>query len=75
MARKSGYNPEIVTNLAIYCALAGLAGAKLLMFAFDWRYYWQKPSEMFSISTLQAAGVYQGGLALRRARRVTPFCL
>ena len=64
LARKAGYNQETVTNLAIYCALSGLAGAKLLMFAFDWRYYWQKPSEMFSLATLQAAGVYQGGLVL-----------
>lgn len=64
LSRKAGFNPETITNLAIYCALSGLAGAKLLMFAFDWRYYWQKPAEIVSISTLQAAGVYQGGLVL-----------
>lgn len=64
LAKKAGYNPETITNLAIYCALSGLAGAKLLMFAFDWRYYWQKPTDIFSIATLQAAGVYQGGLLL-----------
>ena len=33
-----------VTNLAIYCALAGMAGAKLLMFVFDWRTYLLNPS-------------------------------
>ena len=64
LAAKAGLKPESVTNLAIYCALAGMAGAKLLMFVFDWRTYLLHPSEIFTISTLQAAGVYQGGLLL-----------
>lgn len=64
LARKAGLNSEKITNLAIYCAIAGMAGAKLFMFAFDWREYLAKPSELFSLSTLQAAGVYQGGLIL-----------
>jgi phosphatidylglycerol:prolipoprotein diacylglycerol transferase len=50
-----------ITNLVIYCALAGLAGAKLFMFIFDWRVFWNEPREIFSLSTLRAAGVYQGG--------------
>jgi phosphatidylglycerol:prolipoprotein diacylglycerol transferase len=60
LARRSGLNPELITNLAVYVALAGLAGAKLLMIAFD------RPnlSEIFSLATLQAAGVFQGGLIL-----------
>ena len=47
-------------NLGIYCALAGIAGAKLLMIVLDpavrdnWR-------EIFSLSTLQAAGIFYGG--------------
>ena len=64
LAAKAGLKSESVTNLAIYCALAGMAGAKLLMFVFDWRTYLLHPSEIFTISTLQAAGVYQGGLSL-----------
>jgi len=36
LARRSGINPELVTNLAVYCALAGIAGAKILMIIFDW---------------------------------------
>lgn len=64
LARKAGLNSEKITNLAIYCAIAGMAGAKLLMFVFDWRDYLARPSEIFSLSTLQAAGVYQGGLIL-----------
>ena len=53
-----------VTNLAVYCALAGMVGAKLLMFVFDWKMYADDPSQIFTFSTLQAAGVYQGGLLL-----------
>ncbi len=59
LARKGGLDPEKVTNLAVYVALAGLIGAKLLMIAFDW-----PDIQIFSISTLQAAGVFQGGLIL-----------
>src|SRR5579864_7175814 len=61
LARRAKLPPEPVTNLAIYCALAGLAGAKLFMILFDWRSYWNDPASLFSLSTLQAAGVYQGG--------------
>jgi phosphatidylglycerol---prolipoprotein diacylglyceryl transferase len=64
LARRSGLNPELVTNLAVYCALAGLLGAKILMIAFDWRDFAAQPSQIFSLSTLQAAGVFQGGLVL-----------
>jgi phosphatidylglycerol---prolipoprotein diacylglyceryl transferase len=52
-------DPEKVTNLAVYVALAGLIGAKLLMIVFDW-----PDIQIFSLSTLQAAGVFQGGLIL-----------
>lgn len=62
LARRSGMQPELITNLAVYCALAGLLGAKILMIIFDWGDP-QKPP-IFSLSTLQAAGVWQGGLVL-----------
>jgi phosphatidylglycerol:prolipoprotein diacylglycerol transferase len=62
LAKKSGLNPEQVTNLGIYAALAGLAGAKLMMFVVHFDYYRQNPGEIFSLSTLQAGGVYYGGL-------------
>jgi phosphatidylglycerol---prolipoprotein diacylglyceryl transferase len=60
LAVKAGLNQEFVMNLGIYCALAGIVGAKLLMIALDptvrdnWR-------EIFSLSTLQAAGIFYGG--------------
>jgi len=62
LARRAGLNAEDVTNLGVYCALAGLAGAKLLMFVFDWDYYSSNPGEIFSLSTLRAGGVFHGGL-------------
>lgn len=64
LAKQAGLNAEAVTNLAIYCALAGLAGAKLLMFVFNFHEYWSDPRSIFTMSTLQAAGVYQGGFIL-----------
>ena len=64
LARRVGINQELVVNLVVYCALAGLLGAKLLMFVFDWDHFWANPADMFSLSTLRAAGVYQGGLVL-----------
>lgn len=64
LAKRSGLNPDHVTNLGVYCALAGLAGAKLLMFVFDWGYYARNPREIFSLTTLQAGGVFHGGLVV-----------
>jgi phosphatidylglycerol---prolipoprotein diacylglyceryl transferase len=64
LARLSKLPAEPVTNLAIYCALAGLAGAKLFMILFDFRDYWDGSKKLFSLDTLQAAGVFQGGFVL-----------
>jgi phosphatidylglycerol:prolipoprotein diacylglycerol transferase len=64
LAKRAGLPNEPITNLAIYCALAGLAGAKLFMILFDLGEYWKDPASIFSLSTLQAAGVYQGGFLL-----------
>lgn len=64
LARRSKLPAEPIVNLAIYCALAGLVGAKLFMILFDFKQYWDDPASLFSLSTLQAAGVYQGGFLL-----------
>lgn len=64
LARRSGLNDETVTNLAIYCAITGLLGAKLTMFLFDWDFYSRNLGELFSFATLQAGGVFHGGLIL-----------
>ncbi len=70
LARLRGLPGETVSNLAVYCALAGLLGAKLTMIAFDWKIYLERPSEIFSLETLQAAGVYQGGFLLALAAAI-----
>lgn len=64
LAKKRGYNPESITNLAVYVALSGMLGAKILMILFDWDQYMADPGRIFSFATLQAAGVFQGGLML-----------
>ncbi len=64
LARRAGLDSLKIQDLVIYCAIAGLVGAKLLMFVFDWNYYVRNPGEMISLSTLRAAGVYQGGFLL-----------
>ncbi len=67
LSKRSGIEPENATNLAIYCALSGLLGAKLLMFLFDFKLYAQHPEEIFTMATLQAAGVFQGGFVVATA--------
>ncbi|MDX2151135.1 MAG: prolipoprotein diacylglyceryl transferase [Bryobacteraceae bacterium] len=64
LARRASLNSETITNLAVYCALAGIAGAKLLMFLWDIDYFVKNPGELFSLTTLQAGGVFYGGLIL-----------
>ena len=67
LAARVPLDDEKITNLVIYCALAGLAGAKLFIFLFDWNAFIAKPSDFLTLSTLQAAGVYQGGFLLALA--------
>ena len=62
LARRSGLDADAVLNLGIYCALAGIAGAKLMMLLLDVPYYFRNPSQIFSAATLQAGGVFYGGL-------------
>jgi phosphatidylglycerol---prolipoprotein diacylglyceryl transferase len=62
LARRDGLKPENVTNLGIYCALAALAGAKVMLILVDWSYYLHHAGEIFSFATLQAGGVFYGGL-------------
>ena len=61
LARRSSLPAEKITNLAVYCAMAGILGAKLFMFLFDAPEYLSHPEEIFSIETLRAAGVFHGG--------------
>jgi phosphatidylglycerol:prolipoprotein diacylglycerol transferase len=64
MAKEQGMDPDKVWNLAIIFVFAGIVGAKLLMFIAEWDRFVANPSEIFSFSTLQAGGVFSGGVVL-----------
>lgn len=64
LAKKAGLNQDAVLNLGVYCAIAGIVGAKLLMFLVDLPSYMADPREIFSLATLQAGGIFYGGLLL-----------
>ncbi|MGA8028438.1 MAG: prolipoprotein diacylglyceryl transferase [Bryobacteraceae bacterium] len=61
LAQRVGLPPEKITNLAVYCAMAGIVGAKLFMFLFDIGDYIRNPGQIFTFETVQAAGVFHGG--------------
>ncbi len=62
-AKKRGLNSESVVNLGVYCALAGMLGAKLMMIALDPELR-AHPAEIFSWATVQSAGIFFGGFIL-----------
>lgn len=62
LGREARLNPDDLTNLGIYCAIAAIGGAKLMMFLIDIPHYVEHPEEIFSLATLQAGGVFYGGL-------------
>ncbi len=61
LARAAGFSADKITNLAVYCAISGILGAKLFMFLFDLGDYIRNPGQIFTLETLQAAGVFHGG--------------
>ncbi len=62
-AKQRGINGEKVVNLGVYCALMGMLGAKVLMIALDPEFR-THPGEIFSLATLQSAGIFFGGFVL-----------
>ncbi|MGA2857482.1 MAG: prolipoprotein diacylglyceryl transferase [Candidatus Sulfotelmatobacter sp.] len=61
-AERMGINGEKAWNLGILVVLCGILGAKVLYVIVDWSYYSAHPGEIFSLGTLQAGGVFSGGL-------------
>ena len=59
LAKRAGLPQEAVMNLGMYCALAGIVGAKILMFT-----HIQSVGEIFTMETLRAGGDFFGGLIL-----------
>ncbi len=66
-ARREGIDPDQAWNLGIIAILSAMVGSKLLMIINDWDHYAQHPRDLLSFSTLQAAGVFYGGLLLGTA--------
>ncbi|MCL6481645.1 MAG: prolipoprotein diacylglyceryl transferase [Firmicutes bacterium] len=61
-AAAAGLEADRVWNLGIYMVLAALVGAKLWQIVVRWEYYAADWRELFRMATLQAAGVFYGGL-------------
>jgi phosphatidylglycerol:prolipoprotein diacylglycerol transferase len=61
-SQRQGIDPENAWNLGILVVLSGIVGAKILYIINDWSTYVAHPGEIFSLSTLQAGGVFSGGL-------------
>ncbi len=59
---RRGIKPENAWDFGIAVVLAGILGSKILYLLVDWRAYAQNPREIFSLATLQAGGVFSGGL-------------
>lgn len=62
MSRRQGLDPEKAWNLGIYAVLAAIAGAKLLLIINNFGEYASDPRKIFSLNTLQAGGVFYGGV-------------
>jgi phosphatidylglycerol:prolipoprotein diacylglycerol transferase len=62
LATESGLDADKATSLGIYVTVAAIVGAKLLLVLSDYTFYLANPREIFSINTLQAGGIFFGGL-------------
>jgi phosphatidylglycerol---prolipoprotein diacylglyceryl transferase len=58
--QREGIDPEKAWNFGITTVLAGIIGSKVLYIFYEGIY--KTPREIFSLSTLQAGGVFSGGL-------------
>jgi phosphatidylglycerol:prolipoprotein diacylglycerol transferase len=61
-SEKQGINRDNAWDLGILVVLCGILGAKILYIVNDWSTYAAHPREIFSLGTLQAGGVFSGGL-------------
>ena len=62
LAKRSGLDPNHVTNLGVGIAIAAIIGAKVFMIFSRAEYYFSDLGRLFSLNTLQAGGVFYGGL-------------
>jgi phosphatidylglycerol:prolipoprotein diacylglycerol transferase len=59
-AHSRGLEPSRVMDLGIIIIVAAIVGAKILLFAVDFDFYWSHPAEIFSLA--RSGGVFYGGL-------------
>lgn len=59
--KKEGLDSSRLLDFTTWLIIVSLVGAKVLMILTDWRTYWEHPSELVSLSTLRAGGVFYGG--------------
>ena len=64
LGRRQGLDPEKLWNLGILAVLSGIVGAKALYLYNERADYLQNPRQLFTLSTLQAGGVWSGGVLL-----------
>lgn len=60
-ANKQGLEASKLVDMAFYTIIISLLGAKLVLLAGHFSYYWRYPGELFSLA--RSGGVFQGGLA------------
>jgi len=61
-SERMGIDGDKAWNLGILVVLCGIIGAKILYIINDWSIYKDHLGDIFSIATLQAGGVFSGGL-------------
>jgi phosphatidylglycerol:prolipoprotein diacylglycerol transferase len=59
-SKKRGLDAPKVIDAGFYIILISLAGAKLILLASNFSYYWRYPGELLSLA--RSGGVFQGGL-------------
>ena len=61
-SERIGIDGDKAWNLGIIVVLCGIVGAKVLLIVNEWIEGSLRPSEIFSLATLQSGGVFYGGL-------------
>ena len=61
-SERQGIDPDKAWNFGILVVLAGIVGSKVLYVIYEWNHSYVKWSDIFSVNTLRAGGVFSGGL-------------
>jgi phosphatidylglycerol---prolipoprotein diacylglyceryl transferase len=61
LGRREGLDTVRLVDFSTWIIVTALVGAKVLMILTEWTFYSQNPGQIFSLSTLEAGGVFYGG--------------